>query len=550
MALTLTKPALQYDQNVGIDPETGMPLAPISHMIFFKNPAERAKQFAADASKAVAPATSDVSGTVEDSAASLNPAPTPSLPKFAQPKLSELMTDEQGLPRPLNSGETKLGKLLHFITAVSRGAAAGSGQQSFGAGYQAAAEQPYRDLAMRQQAEQGGLQTEILRNQVAQLPWARAAQLLGLQKQRADIERQQAEAAAIPVETLLKKTQAEAANFKDDPNLGLIDIRTGKPVVDSTVAISDPTQAIVLGKQVGDRVPLKLLNTASEIANRGLEVVTAGGQVQLVDKKAGGKVIKSFGKATPLMVSQIKDSGTDTDIEAAAQALVDPKNLTTLRQISSYRGDQRLKIFNRARQIDPNFDAGMVEQRAKFLGQYEDPKGRAAINRQSINNIIQHAGDLSGLNQQYRRTNVRIVNTAINKIANEFGNDLYTQYSTVNGVLKDELALYFAGGYAPNDDQKKMWDKIQADEATPAQTESFAKEVIRLGLRRATTFNSQFRKNMGYDDPNMIIPEAKDAATTLGLGSEISKFGSGGQYRGPSSQNTPSTEYPPGVVKF
>ncbi len=188
------------------------------------------------------------------------------------------------------------------------------------------------------------------------------------------------------------------------------------------------------------------------------------------------------------------------------------------------------EVFARAKQLDPNFDPGVTNERIHFLQSYEDPKGRAATNRQAINNIIQHAGDLSDLNEQYRRSNVRVVNTPLNAIANQFGNQVYTQFQTTNAVLKDELSLYFAGGYAPTADQQKIWDKIQSNSATPAQTEAFAKEVVHLGLRRATTFNSQFKKVMGYDDPNMIIPEAKDAAEKLGLGAEVTRFGSGGGY--------------------
>lgn len=223
-------------------------------------------------------------------------------------------------------------------------------------------------------------------------------------------------------------------------------------------------------------------------------------------------------------------TGTDAEIEAAASQLADPKNLTALKDITSFRGDQRLRIFARAKEINPNFDPGLTNQRVKFLQEYEDPKGRAATNRQAINNVLQHAGDLSDLNQQYRRADVRILNTPLNAIARQFGNDAYTRFSTTNSVLKDELSLYFAGGYSPSSDQQKMWNKIQSDEATPAQTEAFAKEVVHLGLRRATTFNSQFEKNMGYQDPNMIIPEAKNAAEKLGMGNEVARFGSGGGY--------------------
>ena len=228
-----------------------------------------------------------------------------------------------------------------------------------------------------------------------------------------------------------------------------------------------------------------------------------------------------------------KDAGNPADIARLARHLVDdPTNLMTMRDLGT-RGTQREAILAKADEIaeaeGKKFDIGVVNQRAKFLEQYEDPKGKAAINRQAINNIMQHAADVSDLNQLNRRSNVKVVNTPINALKDQFGDAVYTQYQTATGVLKDELGLYFAGGYAPTKDQQAMWDKIQANTATPAQTEAFAKEVVRLATRRADTFNQQFKTNMGYNDPNMITPQARSAAERLGLGDTVKQFGSGGQ---------------------
>ena len=238
-----------------------------------------------------------------------------------------------------------------------------------------------------------------------------------------------------------------------------------------------------------------------------------------------------------------RDSGDPAMIERVARQLVDnPSSLTTMRDIGT-RGTQRLAIIDKAEQIakaeGKTFDTGLINQRVKFLEQYEDPKGKAAINRQAINNIMQHAADVSDLNQLNRRSNVKVVNTPINALKDQFGDQVFTQYQTANGVLKDELGLYFAGGYSPTKDQQAMWDKIQADTATPAQTEAFAKEVVRLATRRADTFNQQFKTNMGYDDPNMLTPQAKSAAERLGLGDAVTQFKSGGQLGGPVVQNPP-----------
>jgi hypothetical protein len=250
-----------------------------------------------------------------------------------------------------------------------------------------------------------------------------------------------------------------------------------------------------------------------------------------------------------LAASANRDSGDPAMIERVARNLVDnPSSLTTMRDIGT-RGTQRLAIIDKAEQIakaeGKTFDTGLVNQRVKFLEQYEDPKGKAAINRQAINNIMQHAADVSDLNQLNRRSNVKIVNTPVNALKDQFGDQVFTQYQTANGVLKDELGLYFAGGYSPTKDQQAMWDKIQSDTATPAQTEAFAKEVVRLATRRADTFNQQFKTNMGYDDPNMLTPQAKSAAERLGLGDAVAQFKSGGQLGGPVVQNAPK---PPTMV--
>jgi hypothetical protein len=234
-----------------------------------------------------------------------------------------------------------------------------------------------------------------------------------------------------------------------------------------------------------------------------------------------------------LAASANRDSGDPAMIERVARNLVDnPNNLTTMRDIGT-RGTQRLAIIDKAEQIaqaeGKQFDTGLINQRVKFLEQYEDPKGKAAINRQAINNIMQHAADVSDLNELNRRSNMKVVNTPINALKDQFGDSVYTQYQTATNVLKDELGLYFAGGYSPTKTQQETWDKIQSDTATPAQTEAFAKEVIRLATRRANTFNEQFKTNMGVDDPNMITPQAKSAAERLGLSDEVKQFGVGGQ---------------------
>lgn len=229
----------------------------------------------------------------------------------------------------------------------------------------------------------------------------------------------------------------------------------------------------------------------------------------------------------------ITNAATDDKMidEAARNILANPRDITSLKTITSLRGDQRLKLFNKLKEKDSSFNVGNIDRQIKFLDSYEDPKGRAATNRGSMNNILQHAADLSSVNEQYRRTDLRIANTPVAVLQRQMGTE-WGKFQVPLSVLKDEIGLYFAGGYAPTSDQQKTWNSIANDTATPAQIEQFAKDIIHVGLRRADTHNEQFKTVMGYDDPNLITPQAVQAGEKLGLGAEMKKYGSGGTIGG------------------
>lgn len=459
--------------------------------------------------------------------------PRTNLPKFIKPTLRQEMTDENGNTKPISSGETKLGKLMHILGAAARGgtdAIAGgaldaprNGESSFGKGFSAAQQMPLVRIAQRQQQQrfdaeqrQRQQQEQIANTPVdigngQMVPYAQAKPILDIQESQLANKLREAQISAsnvrgqTPEEASAAKARIAAQyGFKQGSpefNEIVFGIKPQKP--DTNVSEFEAWQKQNPNAPVSDYYRMR--NTFRQVGGSG---------------NANG-------------------NASETDIKLVASSLTDPKSLTSLREIASMRGDQRLKVFAEAKRMDPTFDPGLVNHRIKFLQSYEDPKGRAAINRQAINNILQHASDLRDLNDQYRaRSEFRPLNTPINSIARAIGSEAYTKFATVNSVLKDELALYFAGGYAPSQDQQAMWNKIQSDEATPAQTEEFAREVARLGFRRANTFAAQFRKNMGYDDPEMLTPEAVNAAERLGLKDEVEKFTTGGQHGGAGTSNT------------
>jgi hypothetical protein len=249
-----------------------------------------------------------------------------------------------------------------------------------------------------------------------------------------------------------------------------------------------------------------------------------------------------------------KRAFTDPEVQAAADALRQEGSLTTLKDIGGMAGGLRLRILTQAKKdaeaAGEKFDVGLINERVKYIGQYENPSGGAYKNRTAINNMIQHGADLVDINNEYRRTNVQVLNTPINAIRKQFGDATLVRYNNVLDVLKGEAKIFFAGGYAPTENQEKMWNNIISNNATPAQVEAFAKEITNLGFRRASTFDSEYKKVMGHGDPDMIIPEAREAAQKLAgndaqgqmLKQNIDKFASGGEY------GRPDVGYKPGQL--
>jgi hypothetical protein len=106
----------------------------------------------------------------------------------------------------------------------------------------------------------------------------------------------------------------------------------------------DANEAAVLGKQPGEKVPLKLKNTASEIVNRGVHMVQANGRSIMADSR--GNVIKDMGTANPIVLNQIQQGGfaattkvPDGVTGEAALAYLDPNTAAAVRMIGDGKGD-------------------------------------------------------------------------------------------------------------------------------------------------------------------------------------------------------------------
>jgi hypothetical protein len=219
MPFGLTNPALAYDSPPTIDPTTGLPVMLPPHLKFFRNQqlamdeANRALRAMPQGGMSVTPPHVTGSSMLEPDLppgplgmpGSSVPGPELSapdlqftggdvqlnqppvhLPRFLKPSFADVSQGPGGLPVPINAGMTKLGKLLTIVKAVTEGAAAGSQSGTFGGGFAAAGDDPYRHAAMQQGFQRGQLENQMLGAQVGMLPLQRMQQIAAWQKTQAE----------------------------------------------------------------------------------------------------------------------------------------------------------------------------------------------------------------------------------------------------------------------------------------------------------------------------------------------------------------------------
>jgi hypothetical protein len=301
---------------------------------------------------------------------------------------------------------------------------------------------------------------------VQMLPWERVAKIAALQKVNAETGKAQAEgqkataeAGAIPARQKLEEAQTLAANYKEDPNLGLIDIRTGTPLSNAAVAPLTEQEAGVLGKQPGERVPLKLKNTANEIVNRGIKVVQAGGRSLLVDGQ--GKTIKDMGAATPVVLNSIQNAGATGapgNPSAISRAIADGSMKWS--DAVSQRTPMAVKqaILSEVKSINQNFNSGdfAVEQAVKK----DFTSGADSNSLNSINRAREHMKRFLELAKQLDNGNVQAFNRIGNAWNTQFGSDKASNLAIAKQAFSSEVGKAFAGASVAEGDRREIGNNI------------------------------------------------------------------------------------------
>src|SRR5216683_3087425 len=184
-----------------LDPGTGQ-------TSYFPSQGQAGQQMAKISAQQVQPATSTLPNSLDDNSAPQFNEPTPPTPpQMTRPSFAQAAgvgASTPGGANALSPALSKGGKLMALLSAGLQGALAGrasseqalmesGGRRSGGAGmgFEAGYNLPFLRAYQQQQVQRGGLENQVLANQVQYAP---LLQRLGIMKTSADISKTQAEA--------------------------------------------------------------------------------------------------------------------------------------------------------------------------------------------------------------------------------------------------------------------------------------------------------------------------------------------------------------------
>lgn len=263
-----------------------------------------------------------------------------------------------------------------------------------------------------------------LLSSIASQDYARQKTMADITKSAAEGHKAEAEAGAVPAKVALEQAQTEAANYKDDPNLGLIDLRTKQPVNPAGFAPLTADEAKVLGKQEGDRVPLKVKNTANEMANRGITTVNTEEGVYERNRQQG--TMKRLG-ANPRMMF------------APEEKIIEVPDSEHPGQTKLIKAGQALK------EGTPGIKSASFTVPRRVMEWATSGKGGEEIN--SFNTALQHADLLRDVAEALRNGDNRTLNTLSNRFKTEFGWSGEINFNAVAGAYSREITKMLSAGH-------------------------------------------------------------------------------------------------------
>jgi len=180
-------------------------------------------------------------------------------------------------------------------------------------------------------------------------------------------------------------------------------------------------------------------------------------------------------------------------IRAQAQALADGTRSLDPRLANKPLGQT---IINAAYTIDPTFDQGNYNARAKARADLVSPNGTGGKTIGALNTAIQHAGKLSDLIETLDNSEYGIVNRVVNPLRTAAGSTKVTNFDTVAPQLAKEIERVWRGAGGTAGEIHDLIETIGHNKGKQQQREAL-QQFVELAQGKLDTLERQRDSALG-----------------------------------------------------
>lgn len=233
--------------------------------------------------------------------------------------------------------------------------------------------------------------------------------------------------------------------------------------------------------------------------------------------KAQRDTINEMKKQTMALAAQ-KHDVTEKAIEAAAQSLAGG-DLTSLKNIASMRGEDRLLIYNRAKELNPKFSPNTTDRMIKMVDEYST--GKIGDQLQSFGTFLEHAGAAKDAADGIYNSSVPFFNKPLNWWKEHgSGDPNYQRFVTALEPVRKEFEGFLLGGRALYGDDRKNAEIILNENSSPAQINAALKQMGHTVQARYNELDHRFQNTVHKTIGEVVGPisnEAKEGANKIGV---------------------------------
>jgi hypothetical protein len=213
-------------------------------------------------------------------------------------------------------------------------------------------------------------------------------------------------------------------------------------------------------------------------------------------------------------------------VEETAQSLA-KGDLTNIRDVTGMMSGQRLRVYARAKEINPNFSTSDLQRQINMENFVTT--GKMGDNIQAFGTFLEHAGNLSDVVQNIRLSGSPAVNKPLNWWREHMsGTHEYQELLTALEPVKKEYESFLLGNRAMYGDDRKAVDIILSDNASPAQYQGALKQMGKTAKDRYTEVNHRYKRVRKKDIEDPFTEDAKMGARKIGVDVGGADGGQGG----------------------